>query len=161
MSSPPPSAADGGCPCQGEGTRTPDAPAGRRRGRPRRTLLGEQSLLVRAAVVKTYLTYGSVSAMRDRRSRRSWGSVRHEISWTDIRRCAGSLRSGAAASSLPWIDGQAPCYPAYLQVTRYRKGRSYGASWRAFLAARHSLIPFKVTASMIPAGTIVLTEVDR
>ena len=33
--------------------------------------------------------------------------------------------------SLPWIGGQAPCYPAYLQVTRYRKGRSYGASWRA------------------------------
>ena len=61
------------------------------------------------------------------------------------------------ASSLPWIGGQAPCYPAYLQVTRYRKGRSYGASWRAYLAARHSLIPFKITASMIPAGTIVLT----
>ena len=66
-----------------------------------------------------------------------------------------------ATPSLPWIGGQAPCYPAYLQVTRYRKGRSYGASWRAYLAARHSLIPFKVTASMIPAGTIVLTEVDR
>ena len=60
------------------------------------------------------------------------------------------------APSLPWIGGQAPCYPAYLQVTRYRKGRSYGASWRAYRAARHSLIPFTVTASMIPAGTIVL-----
>jgi hypothetical protein len=32
------------------------------------------------------------------------------------------------------------------------QGRSYGASWRAYLAARHSLIPFKVTASMIAAG---------
>jgi hypothetical protein len=41
------------------------------------------------------------------------------------------------------------------------QGPQLWASWRAYLAARHSLIPFKVTASMIPAGRIVLTEVDR
>ena len=30
-----------------------------------------------------------------------------------------------ATPSLPWIGGQAPCYPASLQLARHRKWQSY------------------------------------
>jgi hypothetical protein len=36
-----------------------------------------------------------------------------------------------ATPSLPWIGGQALCYPAFLQVARHRKCRSYGLSCRS------------------------------
>jgi hypothetical protein len=34
----------------------------------------------------------------------------------------------AVASSLPWIGGPAPCYPASSQLARHRERRSYGAT---------------------------------
>jgi hypothetical protein len=36
-----------------------------------------------------------------------------------------------AAPSLPWIGGQAPCYPASPQLAQDRKRRSYGAGFGA------------------------------
>jgi hypothetical protein len=62
------------------------------------------------------------------------------------------------ASSLPWIGGPSAVLFGIFAGHSVRQRPQLGASWRAYLAARHSLIPFKVTASMIPAGTIVLTE---
>jgi hypothetical protein len=53
---------------------------------------------------------------------------------TDQRfRCSGRVwspppESNPATPSLPWIGGQAPCYPAFLQVARHRRRLSYGAT---------------------------------